>query len=84
MNTHVRDNENALLGGLVGTGFTELDLLGTGTAPAVATAGHATIYYDTTSAVLMASLNAGAYAAVGTPIYQNPFIISRWRDIVRN
>lgn len=84
MNTHIRDNELALLGGLVGTGFTELDLLGTASAPAVAAASHATLYYDTAVGAIMASLNAGAYGPIGTPIFQNPLVISRWREIVRN
>ena len=84
MNAHVRDNENAILGGLVGVGFTELDLLGTGSAPAASAAGHATMYYDTVQQALLGSLNGGPYTPVGSPIYMNPFIISRWRDIVRS
>lgn len=84
LNTHVRDNLLALLGGLVGTGFNEIDLLGTASAPAVSTASHLTMYYDTTVGLLLMSINAGSYLPVGTPIYANPFVMSRWREIVRN
>jgi hypothetical protein len=84
MNTHIRDNLNAIQGGLVSTpGFAELDLLGSGSAPAVSSASHATIYYDTAQAGLFVSLNTGAYSAVGTSPIQNVFIISMWADIIK-
>ena len=82
MDTHVRDNLNALLAGLLGTGYTLLDLLGAA-APAVSSAGHAVIIYNTATNVIEASVDTGAYAQLGTPVYQNPLIISRWREIVR-
>ena len=82
-NVHIRDNSNALQDGLVGTGFDALDLLGTGSAPAVSIASHATLYYDTTQAAILASLNGGAYASIGKDLQQDGRVISRWRDIVR-
>lgn len=83
LDTHVRDNLNALLGGLLGVGYTLLDLLGAA-APAVSAAGHAVIIHNTTTNVIEASVDGGAYAQLGTPIYQNPLILSRWREIVRS
>jgi hypothetical protein len=65
LNTYVRDNGNEILGGLVGTGFTAFDLLGTGTPPSVSGASHAKAYYDTTIDAVMLSSNGGAYAPLG-------------------
>ena len=83
LDLHVRDNLNALLAGLLGVGYTLLDLLGAA-APAVSSAGHAIIIYNTTTGVIEASVNAGAYAQLGTPLYQNPLVISQWSEIVRS
>jgi len=63
-NTDIVNNLAALQGGLVGSGFAELDLLGTGSAPAVSTAGHATLYFDNTLGLLISS-NGAAYFSVG-------------------
>ncbi len=64
-NQQLRDNENALLGGLVGVGYTLIDLLGAASDPAVSIAAHAVIAYNSGTNQLRASLNAGAYAPLG-------------------
>lgn len=85
MNTHIRDNMNAILGGLVDVGFTEIDLLGASAAPAVASSSHATLYYDTVNRSLMVSVSGGAYESIGGAGFlpANVVIISGWSDVVR-
>ena len=66
LNEQIRDNELAIVGGMVGVGFTLVDLLGA-VAPAVSAASHAKIIYNTTTARLEASINGGAYNGIGFP-----------------
>lgn len=65
MNTHVRDNENALLGGLVGVGFTLLDVLGAASDPGVSVASHIVLYYNTTTNRVKVSKNGASYVEFG-------------------
>lgn len=67
MNQNVRDNENALLGGLVGTGFTLIDLLGAA-APAVSAAGHTKVIYNTATATVQASIDGAAFTELGSAV----------------
>jgi hypothetical protein len=69
-NTDIVANIIAIVAGLVGVGFAQLDCLGTGTPPALSTAGHATAYFNSTLNALLVSLNGGAYGPAASGVQQ--------------
>ncbi len=76
LNTYVRDNLNAVLGGLVTPGFTLIDLLGAA-APAVSAAGHIKIIHNTGTGTLQSSISGAAFDDVGhAPNFTSALLLS--------